>query len=105
MDVVGNHPKEGLLWWVHAAFIPRQAPAPEDSYKFLNFLLSAEYGAKLTEAAGVLSTSQAAKDSFSPADQKLHGYDILERGGPMVRLGLPKRMDLWLESWAEFKAA
>jgi len=105
MDIVGNHPKEGLLWWVHAAFIPRQAPSPEDSFKFLNFLLSAEYGAKLTESAGVLSTSQAAKDSFSPGDQKVHGYDILERGGPMVRLGLPKRLDLWLEAWAEFKAA
>ena len=105
MDIAGNHPKEGLLWWVHAAFIPRQSPNPEDAYKWLNFLLSAEYGAKLTELAGVLSTSQLAKDSFSPEMQKTHGYDILERGGPMVRLGLPKHFDLWLEAWAEFKAA
>ena len=105
MDIVGNHPKEGLLWWVHAAFIPKNAPNPEDSYKLLNFLLSAEYGSKLTQMAGVLSTSQLAKDSFSSAEQKVQGYDILERGGPMVRLGLPKRMDLWLEAWAEFKAA
>lgn len=105
MDVAGNHPKEGLLWWVHTAFIPAQAQNVNAAHKWLDFLLSADYGTKLTELAGVLSPSQLAKDRFNTGEQKLHGYDILERGGPMVRLGRPKHFDLWLESWAEFKAA
>ena len=105
MDVVGNHPKEGLLWWVHAGFLPRYAPNPEDSYKWLDFILSADYGRKLTELAGVASPSLLAKNSFTADEQKMHGYDILESGKPMVRLGRPKNFDLWLEAWSEFKAA
>jgi spermidine/putrescine-binding protein len=105
MDVVGNHPKEGLLWWIHSAFIPRSSPNPDDAHRWLDFMLSGEYGRRLTELAGVLSTSQAAVQGMSTEEQAKQGYDMLTRGGPMVRLGSPKHMDLWLEAWAEFKAA
>lgn len=105
LDIVGNHPREGLLWWVHAGFLPKESPSPDLAHEWVNFILSAEYGRKLTEIAGVLSPSLLAKDSFSAEEQKMHGYDILESGKPMVRLGRPKNFDLWLEAWSEFKAA
>lgn len=104
IDIASNHPKEGLLWWVHAAFLPVGSAKSEESLKWIDFLISEEFGKKLTETAGALSTSQAAKDSFSPEEQKTHGYDALD-SGPMVRLGQPKHLDLWLQAWSEFKAA
>jgi spermidine/putrescine transport system substrate-binding protein len=105
MDVVRNHPKEGLLWWVHAAFLPAGGQRPDDAMQWINFLVSKEWGTKLSEISGVPSTSQLAKSSFSPDQQSIYGYDTLDSNKPMVRLGSPPRMDLWQEAWSEFKAA
>jgi spermidine/putrescine transport system substrate-binding protein len=103
-DVVSNHPKEGLLWWVHAAFIPATSHNVEGAHIWINFLVSPEFGHKLSEISGVPSTSQAAKNSFSKDLQKKYGYDELDNG-PMVKLAKPKHLDLWLEAWSQFKAA
>ncbi len=105
LDVVSNHPKEGLLWWVHAAFLPAAAQRPDEAHQWVNFLVSQEWGRKLTELSGVPSTSRLAKESFTPAQQKAYGYDTLDSNRPLVRLGSPPRMDMWLEAWSEFKAA
>ena len=105
IDVASNHPKEGLLWWVHAAFLPASVSKPDDAMKWIDFLTSSEFGKKLTEIAGALSVSQAAKNGFSADEQKAHGYDALDSGRPMVRLGQPKHLARWLEAWSEFKAA
>jgi len=105
VDIGSNHPKEGLLWWVHAGFLPAGSTKVDGADKWMNFLISRDFGKQLTESAGVLSTSQAAKDSFTPKEQKDHGYDVLDNGRPMVRLEQPKHLDLWLEAWSEFKAA
>jgi spermidine/putrescine transport system substrate-binding protein len=105
LDVVSNHPKEGLLWWVHAAFLPAAAERPNEGKQWVNFLISKEWGRKLTELSGVPSTSRVAKESFTPEQQKTYGYDTLDSGKPLVRLGSPVHMDLWLEAWSEFKAA
>jgi spermidine/putrescine transport system substrate-binding protein len=104
-DVASNHPKEGLLWWVHAAFLPSGTPKAAEAETWIDFLISPDFGKKLTETAGVLSTSKAAKDSFTVQEQVEHGYDALDSGKPMVRLEQPKHLDLWLEGWSEFKAA
>lgn len=104
IDVASNHPKEGLLWWVHAGFLPAGSAKIEEANKWIDFLISQDFGKNLTETAGVLSTSQAVIDSFTPEEQKSHGYDALG-SGPMVRLEQPKHLDLWLEGWSEFKAA
>ncbi|MBV9348929.1 MAG: extracellular solute-binding protein [Pseudolabrys sp.] len=105
VDIASNHPKEGLLWWVHAGFIPAGTTKVEDAEKWINFLISPEFGRTLTETTGVPSTSQAAKDSFSKEQQKELGYDVLDSGKPMVRLEQPKYLERWLEAWSEFKAA
>ena len=103
--VASNHPKEGLLWWVHAAFLPAGSARADDAQVWINYLISPEFGKSLTERSGVPSTSQAAKDSFTPQQQADFGYDVLDSGKPMVRLEQPKHLDLWLQGWSEFKAA
>jgi spermidine/putrescine transport system substrate-binding protein len=105
VQVASNHPKEGLLWWVHAAFLPAGSGKTAEADTWINFLISPEFGKSLTETSGVPSTSQAAKDSFTPQQQAEHGYDVLDSGKPMVRLEQPKHLDLWLQAWSEFKAA
>ncbi len=105
VDIASNHPKEGLLWWVHAGFIPAGTAKVDDAEIWINFLISPEFGKTLTETTGVPSTSQAAKDGFTPEQQKDLGYDVLDSGKPMVRLEQPKYLERWLEAWSEFKAA
>ena len=87
------------------AFGGRRSSKLDDAQTWINYLVSRDFGRKLTESAGVLSASQAAKDSFTPQEQVDHGYDVLDSGKPMVRLEQPKHFDLWLEAWSEFKAA
>lgn len=103
--VNSNHPKEGLLWWVHAAFLPASSKKIEDANAWINYLISPEFGKILTEQTGVPSTSQAAKDSFSKEQQASLGYDVLDSGKPMTKLEQPQHLDLWLQAWSEFKAA
>jgi spermidine/putrescine-binding protein len=105
LDVVSNHPKEGLLWWVHAAFLPAASERPDAAQKWVNFLIGKEWGRKLTELSGVPSTSRLAKESFTPEQQKKYGYDTLDSNKPLVGLGAPVHMDLWLEAWSQLKAA
>jgi spermidine/putrescine transport system substrate-binding protein len=105
VPVASNHPKEGLLWWVHAAFLPAGSAKADDAQVWINYLISPEFGKSLTERSGVPSTSQAAKDSFTPQQQVDFGYDVLDSGKPMVRLEQPKHLNLWLQAWSEFKAA
>jgi spermidine/putrescine-binding protein len=105
-NVTNNWPKEGLLWWGQAAFVPKEAQSPEAAMEFINFLLSADYGHALTkETGGILSASTIARAKFSEEERRKLGYDIMERGLNLFRLGLPERLDLWLEAWARFKSA
>jgi len=104
-DVNSNQPKEGLLFWVQSAFMPAQAPNPQAAHSFANFLLSAEGASTMTKGTGVPSPSLLGKNAFSPEEQKVYGYDILESNAAMVRIEPPEDMSTWLEAWADFKAA
>jgi spermidine/putrescine transport system substrate-binding protein len=103
--VNSNHPKEGLLWWVHAAFLPAGSKKSDEANTWINYLISPDFGKSLTELTGVPSTSQAAKDSFTKEQQTLFGYDVLDSGKPLTKLEQPQHLDLWLQAWSEFKAA
>ena len=105
IPVASNHPKEGLLWWVHAAFIPAGTQKASEAGTWINYLISPEFGKKLTETTGVPSTSQGAIDMFTKEQQAEFGYDVLTNGKPVVKLEPPLHLDLWLQAWSEFKAA
>jgi spermidine/putrescine transport system substrate-binding protein len=105
-DVTNNWPREGLLWWGQAAFVPAQSRSPEQAQAFIDYLLSAEYGHAMTQVTGgILSASALAREAFTEEERSALGYDIMERGLSLFRLGLPERLDLWLEAWTRFKNA
>ena len=54
---------------------------------------------------GILSASALAREAFTEEERSALGYDIMERGLSLFRLGLPERLDLWLEAWTRFKNA
>lgn len=105
MDVGVSHPREGLLVFVQSAFIPSRAAHPEAALQWLNFLLREDIARQLTEQAAVLSPWERVRSALSAAQQHALGYGVLTGGVPLVRLGRPTHLDLWLEAWAEFKAA
>jgi spermidine/putrescine-binding protein len=104
--VSNNWPRDGLIVWTQVAFVPKDTAAAPEAYVWLNHLLSKEYGAALTKVnGGILSCSRLVESEFSKAEMRQLGYDLNERGLNLVRLGLPKHLDQWLEAWAEFKSA
>jgi len=107
IDVEANLPKEGLLMFVQGALVPHGALHPGDANEWLQFLLSAEIGAKLTQEAAVLSPLESVRRQFeSIAHTRTHfGYEALATGAPLIRLGRPQHLEAWIEAWAEFKAA
>jgi len=105
MNVAANQPREGLLVFVQSAFIPRRSNHPADALAWINFLLSGDVGELLTREAAVLSPFDKVRSRFSADEQRHFGYDALTGDVHLVRLGRPKHLDLWIEAWAEFKAA
>src|SRR5690606_35410907 len=45
-------PREGVPMWLDAAFIPSDAPHPDNAHKFINFLLRPEAIAAVTNFTG-----------------------------------------------------
>ena len=105
-DVVNNWPKEGIQWWAQSAYISKDTSNPDAAYKWVNFLLSKDYGAQLTKLnGGILSASSVAQETFPPADRAKLGYDLFQRKLVFVREGLPNNYGWWIEAWSRFKTA
>ncbi|NUQ12627.1 MAG: spermidine/putrescine ABC transporter substrate-binding protein [Gemmatimonadaceae bacterium] len=61
-------PKEGSIIWVDTFVIPAKAPKPELAYKFLNFLLEPQIGARLSAFVKYASPNAASKPHIVPED-------------------------------------
>jgi spermidine/putrescine transport system substrate-binding protein len=61
-------PKEGGLIFVDNMSIPAKAPNPELAYKFINFVLDAKIGARLSNYNRYATPNEAAKPFITPAD-------------------------------------
>jgi spermidine/putrescine-binding protein len=105
IDIVASRPREGLLLFVQSAFLPSSGASPEGALQWLNFLLRPDVVRKLMEQTAVLSPSSAIMDRLSPEERQRFGYNIVDDGTKLVRLGRPAHLEYWIEAWAEFKAA
>ncbi|HNX03968.1 MAG TPA: extracellular solute-binding protein, partial [Opitutales bacterium] len=72
---VGEHPNigfcipsEGTVVWMDSLCIPRSAPNPTLAMKFINFLLDAEMGAKLSNFNQYATPNKASLPMITPAD-------------------------------------
>ena len=65
------YPEEGIGFGTMAGFIPSNAPNADAAYKFLNYILDGEIGAKCFEHIGYYSTNAAA-DEYISDDMKAY---------------------------------
>ena len=89
-------PKEGSIVWTDAMVIPAQAPNAEAAHKFINFILDAQVGAKLSDFNRYASPNTASlalikeEDRHNPAiypsADTLKTLEYLEDLGPDTRL-------------------
>jgi spermidine/putrescine-binding protein len=103
--VRNNWPKEGILYWAHTYFVPKDTPVLPTVYAWLNYVLSEEYAVAMMRGSGILSTSTLVRKRIPESELKELGFDLTERGLRLVQLGLPDNLNDWLQAWAEFKSA
>jgi spermidine/putrescine transport system substrate-binding protein len=99
-------PKEGSIIWVDTFVIPPKAPREELAYKFINFLLEPQIGARLATFVKYATPNAAAKAFIPPAD--LNNTVIYPPEEAMSRLeahrDLGDAVRLFDETWTAIKA-
>jgi len=95
-------PKEGALLWIDVAAIPKDAPHPEEAYRFLDFMLDPKVAAASSAITGyangnAAATSLLAKSIaenpavYPPAAMRAKLYAITAANAEQVR----ERTRLW----------
>jgi spermidine/putrescine transport system substrate-binding protein len=105
VKVTNAWPKEGLLLWNQAAFIPKESPHAEATEKVVNAMLSPEFGVALAKESNYGPVTNKAIAAFSQDDQKKIGLDATTRGAKLYTMKWPADMNSWIEAWGAFKAA
>jgi spermidine/putrescine transport system substrate-binding protein len=62
-------PREGSIIWTDAMTVPAHAPHPDYAYKFINFILDPEVGARLSNFNRYATPNQASLPLINPADR------------------------------------
>jgi spermidine/putrescine-binding protein len=105
VKVTNAWPKEGVLLWNQAAFIPKESPHAEATEKVVNAMLSPEFGVALAKESNYGPVTQKAIAAFSTDDQKKLGLDVTTRGAKLYSMKWPSDMNSWIETWGAFKTA
>ncbi len=105
IPVLNARPKEGILFWNHAAFIPKDTKKPELAYELTNAMLSEEYGIALTRNSNYGPMSAKALATFSDDEKKRFGLDVTGPDTARFTANFPNDMNAWIEAWAGFKSA
>lgn len=105
VKVTNAWPKEGVLLWNQAAFVPKDSPHAEATEKVVNAMLSPEFGVALAKESNYGPVTQKAIAAFSADDQKKLGLDVTTRGAKLYSMQWPTDMNAWIETWGAFKAA
>jgi len=59
-------PKEGVPFWLDAAYVPADAPHPDNAHKFINFLLRPEVIAAISNFTGYANANRDATSLVNP---------------------------------------
>jgi spermidine/putrescine-binding protein len=105
IPVGSARPKEGLLFWTHSAFIPKDSRKADLAMEIANTMLSEEYSVALTKASNYGPISSKAMASFPVEDQKRFGLDVTDGKTALLPELWPAQMSAWIEAWAAFKSA
>lgn len=105
LNITNNWPREGLLTFTNAVFIPKGTVKTELSHKVANYLLSDDYARGLTDLTDYGVTNQTVIDGLPQETFKRIGYDISGRGIKTYPYTWPEEMDSWIEAWNSFKVS
>ena len=105
IPVLNARPKEGILFWNHAAFIPKETKKFDLAMEITNTMLSEEYSAALTKASNYGPMSAKALAAFSDEEKKKFGLDVTDDRTARFTANFPNDMNAWIEAWAAFKSA
>jgi spermidine/putrescine-binding protein len=101
-------PSEGLGFGIMSAFIPVNAPNADAAYKFLDYILDAERGARCFEYLGYYSTFSASDyligedfQEFLTLPEDFSDFETME----MIQNISPEAESMHNRVWTEFKAA
>jgi spermidine/putrescine-binding protein len=97
--------KEGVLSFVQAAYIPKDAKRKEAAHAMINSMLGSAYASQLSPLTGYLSTSKAGAQELTEAERKRWGYGILDGSTKHYPLKLPSELAKWIEIWSRVKSA
>ncbi len=99
-------PKEGTILWVDAMTVPKQAPNPEGAHRFIDFILDAENGARLSNFNRYATPNQSSLSKIAPEDRAnpaIYPPDaVVEQMSYLVDIGEDTR--LYDEVWTRIKA-
>jgi spermidine/putrescine-binding protein len=118
VNVVYAAPKEGYLLWAMAAYLVASNRPPERieaAYELLDFMLSPQYGAMITNLRGYMTNPGAPEfaaksGKFDPAGaKKIEAIDAgvkakFESGGTW-QSRWPTNVEAYEEEWQRFKSA
>ncbi|MCL2880674.1 MAG: spermidine/putrescine ABC transporter substrate-binding protein [Treponema sp.] len=100
-------PEEGIGFGIMASFIPSRAPNAEAAYKFLDYILDAERGARCFESLGYYCTWLASEPYIKPEMKNLLTLPQGLNAGnmEMIQNISPEAEELHNKIWTEFKTA
>ncbi len=98
-------PREGALAWNQAFVINKNTKNLDAVYGFLNWILSEEASTIVGKAANYPSASTLGMKNFSPEEQKLLGYDAVDRLMGTLYYKFPENLPDYIEAWSAFKNA
>ncbi len=100
------YPEEGIGLGIMAGFIPSDAPNAEAAYKFLDYILDAERGAKCFEHLGYYSTYSASDKYISDEYKEFltlpEGIDMSK--SEMIEMIGAEADEAHMEAWVTFKS-
>jgi spermidine/putrescine-binding protein len=118
VNAVYAAPKEGYLLWAMAAYVVAGNRSPERleaSYQLLDYMLSPEYGAMITNLRGYMTNPDAPEfasksSKFDPATAKKiadidAGVKTKFQSGGTWQARWPTNIETYEEEWQRFKAA
>lgn len=100
------YPEEGIGLGIMAGFIPSDAPNAEAAYKFLDYILDAENGAKCFEHLGYYCTYSASDEYISEEYREFltlpEGIDM--NSSEMIEMIGAEADEAHMEAWVTFKS-
>ncbi|WP_108658854.1 ABC transporter substrate-binding protein [Acuticoccus kandeliae] len=98
-------PKEGVVSFSQAGYIPKDAGNKDGALAVLNAFLSEEYASELVGASGYLTTSLLGTKGLTDEEKARLGYGILEGTTAAYPMVFPTDMGAWIEVWSRVKSA